>query len=129
MIVTGGLIAAGTGVTLLARVVGNLGVPVTRASLSAVSWLLTNLATGATAAGTFPVAGTVYDALQVGDPRWNADATGYNFLGQIPAANFPVPSGPAPLAGPVPVRWQVAVTITPVAGEPVRWLSQWTQAG
>ena len=132
MIATGGVIAAGTGVTLMARVLGGAGVPVTRASLLSVAWTLTNLSTGAfVAAGTFAVPSSVFDSPVQGDPRWQLDTparpgvdglSGYNFLATLPAAQFPVTP---PALGVTPPAMQCDVLFTPASGEPFRQTFQW----
>ena len=138
MIGLGGVIPSATGVVLLARVLGNQGVPVTQASLSAIAWTLTDLTTpAALSSGAFAVASVVFDALQQADPRWTRDSAavpgpdgrwGYNFLATLPAGLFAI--SPAPTVGllaATPVRYQADVAFTPAAGEPFRQVFQWTR--
>lgn len=126
-----------TGVSLLARVLGQDGRPITRASLSTIGWTATDLTAGAAiATGTFTVASSVYDALQQTDPRWSKDSAtspgpdglwGWNFLASLSAtllgaatpqqvpAGWPTPVGPRPV--------QVDVGFTPVSG--ARFTASW----
>ncbi len=119
---TTGVVVQRSGVVLMARVLGNLGTPVTRATLSTLAWKVSDLSAGAAVgSGTFTVNGTVYDALQQNDPRWTRDsaglpgpdgAFGYNFLATLPASTF----GATPLVGradliPAPL-YQADVTFT-----------------
>ena len=110
-----GVTVARSGVSLLARVLGNAGAPITQASLSGIAWALTDLTAGvAVASGTFTVSGTVFDSLQL-DPRWTVDGIGYNFLGVLAATNFPAAAPGLPT--PTGHRFQADVRFSPVAGE------------
>lgn len=108
-----------SGATLMARIRGNDGQLLTRASVSTITYTVTDT-TGPAAVGTAPltVSSTVFDNLQQSDPRWTRDsadypgsdgAWGYNFACVIPAALLPNP-----------VRYQIDVVVTPVSGEPFR---------
>lgn len=123
-----GVAAGKSGVALLARVLGNAGAPITQASLASIAWTLTDLTAGAAvAAGTFVVATSVFDSLQI-DPRWTVDALGYNFLGTLAASNFPaaLPAAGAPGQAAPPRRYQADVAFTPAAGEPFRVIFAWS---
>lgn len=142
-LITGCVIPAASGVTLLARLVGQLlpAEPITRASLVSIAYTVTDLTTGLPLGiGIFPVASTVYDQLQQGDPAWTIDTparpgvdqlSGYNFAGQLPATLFPVstPAPPSPLTGqPAKHRIQCDVAFTPTAGgQPFRVSFVWDQ--
>lgn len=117
-----GVVTGPAGVSLLARLLGAAGTPVTRASLTSIGWSLADLtALAQLAAGTFAVATSVFDGLQT-DPRWSADAVGYNFLATIPAASFTLAAlaAGAPGAGAAPRRYQADVLFTPASGEVFR---------
>jgi hypothetical protein len=120
-----------SGVTLLARITGTPGVPITQATLTGVAWTLTNLTTGVVAAtGTFVVGASVYDSLQQADGRWTADSlaapstvdglAGYNFLGTLAAALFAAAVPVAGVVAPPPTWFQADVAFTPVSGQPFR---------
>lgn len=125
----------GSGVAVLARVNGNDGQPITQATISTIGWTLTDLTAGSiVATGTWTVSSTIFQALQQQsqDPRWTLDTpaqpgpdglSGYNLLGVIPAANFPLGT-PAPLGlgwpAPVPHTFQIDVVLTPTSGQPFR---------
>lgn len=130
-----GIVVNRSGVTLMARLLGNLGTPITIATVASIAWKVSDLTTGlAVASGTFTVATTVFDSLQM-DSRWtldNANALGpdqrygYNFLAVLPAATFAatVLTGQANLT---PAdRLRCDVTFTPVSGEvfavPFEWV-------
>lgn len=118
-----------SGVTLMARLRGAAGQPVTQASLSSITWQLSDLTAGTVAgSGTFAVASSIFDALQQADPRWQADSAlvpgpdgswGYNFLATLGAALFPVATlAPAQFgAAAVPHLYQADVAFQPVSGE------------
>ncbi|MES2342321.1 MAG: hypothetical protein V4597_11630 [Pseudomonadota bacterium] len=122
-----GVVTAHSGVTLTARILGVTGLPITRASLTSVSWTVTDTVTGlAVVGGTGAptVASCVTDALQQSDPRWTKDSAqapgddgrwGYNFLLTLPASLFVVQT-----------RYQADVVFTPVTGEPFRVAFLWT---
>jgi hypothetical protein len=99
----------GTGLLVLARVVGQDGEPVTPGTVASVTCQVWEEATGALVLALTPAPGDVIlDALVAGDPRWAADGVGYNFRHALPAAAFPE-GGRAYRAG---------YLLTPVAGEP-----------
>ena len=91
-IVTKGMIFEDSGTTLLARILGNAGTPITQASLSSISYAVFDLqgADPATAVqtGTLTISAVVFDALQTSDPRWTVDDEGFNFAHAAPASWF-----------------------------------------
>lgn len=138
-LVTGLAIPDGSGVALLARIVGQLGTPITQASLSSITWAVTDLTAGVQlGTGTFTISSVVFNSL-VTDPRWQIDTpfrpgadgkSGYNFLAVLPASLFPVqtPAPPDLLGGlPSPRIRQADVTFTPVTGEQFKLCLQWQQ--
>jgi hypothetical protein len=130
-----GLVVGKSGVTLMARILGNAGVPITPATINAIAWQVSDLTQGTVVgSGTFVVAAAVFNALVQGDTRWTRDSAlspgpdglnGYNFLGVIPAATFAVATlVPASELLP-PDQLQADVAFTPVSGEPFRVVYRW----
>lgn len=127
-----GVIVAGSGATLMARLRGNAGQLVTQASLTSISYTVTDLTAGTVSSPvTVSVAACVFDNLQQGDPRWSKDSAndpgpdgehGYNALVTVSASHFPatVPTPTAPTIIPAPHVFQVDVIFQPVTGEPFR---------
>lgn len=125
-----GVVTAQSGVTLMARILGNSGRPITQASLLSITYKVRDLFDLISlGTGTFTISTTVFDDLQQGDPRWTRDsehspgpdfAHGYNFLATLPASLFPTAVYDVdPETGDVTRhRLQVDVTFTPVTGEP-----------
>lgn len=122
-----GVIVAGSGATLMARLCGQSGQYVTAESIASIAWQASNLTTGQVAgSGTLTPASVLFDALQQNDPRWTVDSAqqpgsdgtfGYNFLATLPASTFASsPLGVALTPGPVS-RYQIDVLFTPVSGE------------
>ncbi len=129
--VIGGIVPAGSGVTLLARVIGQLGQPITPATLTSISYAVTDLVAGTvTTTGTFSVSGTVFGSLVQNDPRWPFDSveqpsqsglSGYNFLATLASTTFALATPSAVPLGypgqpPAARLYQVDVTFVPVAG-------------
>jgi hypothetical protein len=129
-VITGQAIPTRSGVTLLARVVGNAGVPITQATLSTLEYALTNLGsppgvsvtTGTLTALT--ISSAIFDQLQQSDPRWTRDSEtspgvdglwGYNFRATLAASLFTSNS-----------RQHVDIVFTPLTGEPFRQTFEWT---
>lgn len=126
-----GSVAAGSGVTLLARVLGANGEPITQATLTAVTAKVTNLNSGSTGAAiTLTISSVVFDALQQSDPRWTFDSVhspgrdgrhGYNFCANLESSNFALATveGVPPAYPPSPVArlFQVDVKFDPVTGQ------------
>lgn len=129
-----GQVAGGSGVTLLARLRGQDGSLVTRASLSSISYSVANLTAGTVlGTGSLTVSSTVFDDLQT-DARWTQDtanrpgpdgASGYNFAATLPASLFPATTLTAAAARSAPPRIQVDIVFTPVSGEPFRVIWSW----
>ncbi len=125
-----GIVVTKTDVTLLARVVGNLGTPVTQATISAISWQVSDLTLGTVlGTGTFVVASVIFNSLQQADTRWVRDsatqlgvdkAWGYNFLAVIPASAYAGPALIAMANAYLPDVLQADVTITPTTGNPFK---------
>ena len=122
-VITGQAIPTRHGVTLLARIAGNAGVPITQSTLSKIQYALTDLGspigvgvkTGALT--TLTITSVVFDSLQQSDPRWTRDSVGspgpdglwgYNFLATLPASLF---------ANTNMNRQHIDVKFTPVTGE------------
>jgi hypothetical protein len=132
-IVTGTALVGG-GVTLLARVVGNAGRPITVASLTSIAYAVRDL-TDALALGddTVTVSDAVFDDLVTDDPRWNRDSSaapgpdgrwGYNFAVTLPADLFADTFDVHETSNKVRRhRVQADVLFTPTSGEPfvVSW--------
>ena len=94
---------------VMARVYGNNAELVTAASMSTVTWAVTDMRSDAeiVAPTALVVSSVVFDSLQTGD-EWDADEIGYNFLHTVPASTF-TDGG---------VRAQIEYRATPVSGEP-----------
>lgn len=136
-----GVVPARTGVTLLARLLGNAGTPVTQASLTSIGYTVTDTTNGlAVGTGTFTVSASVFNGLQVNDPRWTFDTalspgrdglTGYNFLATLPASLFAVTALTAAPAAPwqpvQPRTFQADVAFTPVSGERFTVVFRWQE--
>lgn len=109
MIITGAIFED-AGATILARITGHAGSPITQASLSSIAYKVFDRSGAdpdtATQTGTLTISTVVYDALQL-DARWTVDASGYNFLHAAPAAWFPDASH----------RYRIEYKLTPAAGE------------
>lgn len=80
-----------TGVFLMARMLGNAGTPVTQGTLSTILLNVFDLTDdGDLVYTTNPtISSDVFDTLQTADPRWTADAVGYNFGTTVPPEAFP----------------------------------------
>lgn len=77
-----------SGVVLMARVLGYDGDPIQQADITSISRKVFD---GGTTISTddLVVADVIFDALQTGDSRWDADDTGFNVLDIVPAASLP----------------------------------------
>ena len=116
---------ARSGVTLLARILGNNGNPVTQASVSSINYQVTNLSAGTTGTATaLTVADVIFDSLQQNDLRWTKDDAdhpgidgrhGFNFAATIPRTQFAAAT-PA-VDTPDPVKYQIDVLFTPTTGQ------------
>ena len=131
-----GTVVARSGVTCMARVLGNAGTPITRASLSTITYTVTDRSNGTVGTATsVTISSAVYDSLQTSDPRWNmvvgesalnlgADGQyGFNFLFVVPAINFPItvpdatPDPPAKVVQTPPFSYRVDFVFTPASGQ------------
>ncbi len=124
------VIPGGSSPTLLARVLGGMGTPITRASIAAIAWTVTDLQAGAIVGTGAFLTSTIMNGLVQNDPRWTLDGAyspgpdglwGYNWLAGPLAASFfplaaplPTPPGFPPAVTPRP--YQIDVVFTPLAG-------------
>lgn len=125
-----GQAVARSGVTLMARVLGHEGRPITRASLTSIEFTIGELTTAtAVASGTCVVSNTVFDDLQQSDPRWTQDSAanpgadgrwGYNFAATLEATNFALTTLAAEDDLAAPRSYQIDLVFTPVSGQPWR---------
>lgn len=122
-----------SGVTCLARVRGNSGALITRASLSTIAYAVRDLtnATTITSAQSITINNDVFNDLQQNDPRWDRDSAnapgpdgshGYNFRTVIAASRFTnvdvaASSGVMAPNEPTVHKYQIAITFTPTTGE------------
>lgn len=134
-VLTGATVAR-SGATLMARIRGANGQLITRASMSTIAYVVSDLTAGTTgSSSSLVVASVVFNSLQQEDPRYTQDnecnpgpdgAWGYNFMTVIPASAFPISvlSSTADDPVPEPHDYQIDVVFTPVSGEPFRvvWL-------
>lgn len=107
---TQGTIWEDSGVTNLARIVGNSAVNVTQASLSSISYKVFDLNTSTTeavASGPLTISSVIFDTLQT-DARWTADSTGYNFRHEVAASVFATARH----------RYRIEYLFTPTTGQP-----------
>ncbi len=127
-----GIAVANSGVTLLARIVGNLGTPITVATMTNPVYVtVTDLTLQAQGLWTPQSAllpapsACIFNALVTNDPRWTRDSQlnpgpdnlwGYNFSYTIPATY--VTNGGD--------RYQADVAFIPVSGQPFRVVYQFT---
>lgn len=122
-LITSNTVAKAT-VTLFGRIRGADGQLVTQASVTNITYAVSDLTKGTTGVDiTATAAACIFDSLQQSDWRWRTDtvdapgvdgAWGYNFRLTVPATNFPVAVLNTTLLNPVPaaVRYQVDVLIT-----------------
>lgn len=111
------VVTANAGIVLMARVLGVAGQPVTPGSIATIAWQATDLLAGTIAgSGTFTVASSIFANLVTNDPRWTADAIGYNFLGLIPAGTLPAASPGGALQQATPRPYQIDVKFTGADG-------------
>lgn len=122
-----------SGVTCMARILGNLGIPILPGDIAGIQYALTDLSTGinVTSAVNISPASTIFNSLVQNDPRWTRDsqnspgsdgAWGYNFLFTMPPSQFTLPTFdvdqtvfPARICG---HRFQIDVIFTPGSGQP-----------
>lgn len=104
------VIYKGSGVQILARIVGNDGNFIQQSDFGTITFAVIDRdgdRTTPTDSGSLTVANVVFDTLQ-NDGRWTEDEIGYNFLTEMVASAFPE-------GGRV---YNVEVLFTPSAGEP-----------
>ena len=104
-----------TGTTLMDRILGADGTPVSQATFTAIAYTVTDLETHQRiGSGSLTIALVIFDGLQ-NDALWAVavpgDTTGYNFRWTVPAN----------LLSGVGRRVQVDVKMTPTSGE-IFWL-------
>jgi hypothetical protein len=127
-IITGVFVAKG-GATCMARILGNLGTPITRASIASITYNVQDLNTLlSTGNGVLTPANVIFDSLQQNDPRWDKDSAvrsgkdgqwGYNFLNLFSRTLFPAFDVDNTTSPPTvkPHRYRIDVTFVPVSGE------------
>jgi hypothetical protein len=97
--------------TLLRRIEGSDGEPITRASISSISYEVWRTLGGPAVEVVNETAldknVVIFDTLQL-DARWTVDAVGYNFRFELPGTALPVAAD----------NTQIDVKITPVTGNP-----------
>lgn len=128
-LITGQSIPTRTGVTLLARIVGNAGVPITQSTLASIQYDLTDLGSPIGVSPTtgplvtLAIATVLFDSLQQSDPRWTRDSAGapgrdglwgYNLRCTLPASLFTSKN-----------RQHVDLVLVPLIGEPFRVIFEW----
>ena len=132
-----GIYTARSGLTLLGRVLGNNGRPITVATIASIGYNVRDLTTQTNlAVGALSPAAVLFDSLQQADPRWDKDsatrpgkdgAWGYNFLATLPAAQFATLQDVDMVNSQVnPHRCRVDLAFAPVAGEPFRQAFEFT---
>lgn len=120
-IITSAAIPGRSGITLMARILGNTGEPITQASISSIAYTVTDLSDDNTeiTTGTFTVSASVFDNLQQADLAWTKDDVdnkgsdgryGYNFKATVAATIVTIA-----LSG---HTFQVDVRFTPASGQP-----------
>lgn len=120
-IITALAIPGRSGVTLMARIVGNTGDLITQASISSIAYGVTDLDDDNTSitTGTQTVASVIFDSLQQTDNAWTVDDAdnlgedgrwSYNYKWTLAGTVVTVA-----LSG---HRFQIDVRFTPVTGEP-----------
>ncbi len=111
-----GQIVRRSGATVAGLVQGQLGTPITQASLSAISYQVVRLDNAGvetvTGSGTLTIADVVFDTAQTGDPRYPLSG-GFNFMAVIPASCFAVGGR----------THRIEVTFVPVSGE--NFVQEW----
>ncbi len=108
-----------SGLILMARILGANRQAITQATLTSITYTVTDITTGLAiaTAQALTIGNVVFDNLVKTDPTWDADSQdnpsledglwGYNFKTTIPALSL-VPSGD---------RFQVDIVFTPTTGE------------
>jgi hypothetical protein len=136
-----GVIVAGGGATLFARLLGNNGFPVNQSSIFTIAYSVVDLVSGLQIVSNLPlvVNSVIFNTLVQTDPRWTQDSAtapgpdglfGYNFAVDIPPSSLPgitppplvndgnnvvvPPNWSGPLAPPGRVR--IDVSFLPILG-------------
>ena len=126
-----GCIMAGSGVSLFARIRGGNGQLITQATLSTITYQVSNLTTGAIAgSGSLTISQVIFDSLQQSDPRWTLDSAsqmgndgsyGYNFAATLDSSAFATTTLAAPALTPQPANvYRIDLVFTPVTGSAFR---------
>lgn len=77
-----------SGLTLLARILGAAGAPVTQLSLASIAYAVQDVTTGVQiGTGTLTIGTVIFDTLQT-DAVWTKDAVGYNFKATLASTLF-----------------------------------------
>lgn len=97
------------GWTALARIQLPSGANATQASLSSITFKVSDNSGSNTATGTLVIGTVIFDTLRgttaVPDSRWTEDSTGFNFAAELPASAFPVQG-----------NYRIEFTFTPASG-------------
>lgn len=111
---------AKSGCPIFARIQNvNTGAYLTQASLSSISYKITDLTLQAmVATRTLTIGSVIFDTLQTADSRWTQDATGYNFAYTIPAADLTFAASEDATLNPVLHSFQVDIQFVLASGEP-----------
>lgn len=124
-----GTVVGGSGVALMARVLGSNARPITQASISSVTYAIRDLTDAETdSTGTLTVGSVVFNDLQQYDPRWSKDsaskpgadgAWGYNFLAEFSSTlfnDYDVETESPYVV--TPHTYRIDVRFQPVSGQP-----------
>jgi hypothetical protein len=103
-----GEIIAGSGCTLLARLLDNTGNPLQPTEVASINVTVFDMSTSAVITEIVPTVTAVLNSTVTTGPMWNADSTGYNFTLPMPGTAF--------LTG--GTSYQVVVAVTPIMGSP-----------
>jgi len=108
-----GVVWERSGVSLMARIVGQDAQNITQSALVSISFKIFDLAVpeAAKSSGTLTVSSVVFNTLQT-DTRWTKDATGYNFRHDVGATAF---SGGTK-------DWRIEYLFTPSGGAAPFWV-------
>lgn len=121
-LVTQGYILEHGTATLLARILFWDGRLVTADQVQAIeytAYIQTDVRTIIPGYENVPIENAIFDSLQR-DDRWTRDEIGYNFRHTI-TASATIDGAEHPLASRAGDQIVVAVKLTPVIGEPIRW--------
>lgn len=125
-----GIVTAGSGVTIMARIRGVNGSLITQASLSTITYAIRDLTDGATdSTGSLTISSVVFDSLQQASDRWTISSAdtphqkdksyGYNFLAEFAASLFTdFDVGAASPYDVTPHVFEIDIKFTPASGQP-----------